>query len=158
MTASFDEAAVHRFLFKEARLQDEHRYEEWEALWAEEAHYWVPLGEEGEPESRISIINDNRARIAGRVRQLMTGRRHAQSPASRMRRVIGNIEVGSFDGDTVRVESNFLLIEHRRDTTRQWAGRTLHVLRPVDSDFRMLVKKVSLVDVEAPIPTLAFLI
>jgi 3-phenylpropionate/cinnamic acid dioxygenase small subunit len=158
MMPKFDDVAVHRFLFKEARLQDEHRYEEWEALWADEAHYWVPLGEDDDPESRLSIINDNRARIAGRVRQLMTGRRHAQSPVSRMRRVIGNIEVDASDGSTVRVESNFLLIENRRDSTRQWAGRTLHVLRPAGSDFQMLVKKVSLVDMESPVPTLAFLI
>ena len=33
---------VEQFLFYEARLADEHRYEEWERLWTDDALYWVP--------------------------------------------------------------------------------------------------------------------
>ena len=33
---------VQAFIFKEARLQDEHQYEAWEALWTDDGVYWVP--------------------------------------------------------------------------------------------------------------------
>src|SRR5690348_16543912 len=34
--------AVTAFLYKEARFQDEHQYEAWEALWTDDGVYWVP--------------------------------------------------------------------------------------------------------------------
>jgi 3-phenylpropionate/cinnamic acid dioxygenase small subunit len=33
---------VEQFLFLEARLIDERRFSEWEALWVDEGIYWVP--------------------------------------------------------------------------------------------------------------------
>ena len=67
---------VSQFLYREARLQDEHRFDEWEALWTDDAIYWVPAnGEGGNPEEQMSIIYDNRSRIALRIRQFHTGKR-----------------------------------------------------------------------------------
>lgn len=64
-----------RFIVVEARLQDEHEYEQWETLWAKDGVYWIPAnGEGGDPDQEMSIIYDNRSRIALRVKQLMTGR------------------------------------------------------------------------------------
>ena len=37
---------IAQFLFREARLMDEHRYEEWLTLWADDGVYWVPCGHE----------------------------------------------------------------------------------------------------------------
>lgn len=154
-----DEAAVRRFLYREARLQDEHRYEEWEALLTDDALYWVPAGSDDvDPQTQVSFIYDNRSRIASRVRQLLTGRRHAQEPRSRLRRIIGNVEIEAADETGIRVGSNFLLSEFRNGQYRQWAGRCIHLLRPADGDFRVAMKKVLLIDNDAPIATLAFLI
>ena len=68
------------FLYLEARLADESRYAEWEALVTDDMHYWVPKGAaDYDPTARLSYINDNRARLATRIRQLQTGLRHAQT-------------------------------------------------------------------------------
>ena len=158
-TAGVDETRIAQFLYREARLQDEHRYDEWETLWTDDALYWVPAGgDDTDPERQVSFIYDNRARLASRIRQLKTGWRIAQEPASRMRRLISNIEIESAGADGVRVGSNFLLAEHRRGHTHLWAGRAIHLLRDAGGDYRLAMKKVLLVDNAAPIPTLAFLI
>lgn len=157
--ASVDEAAVRRFLYLEARLQDEHRYEEWEALLTDDALYWVPAThDDSDPLTQVSFIYDNRARIASRIRQLRTGRRHAQNPASRLRRIVGNIEIVAVNDKGIQVGSNFILSEYRRGKYQQWSGRTIHLLRPVEDGFRLAMKKVLLIDNDAPIATLAFLI
>lgn len=159
VSAPVDEAAVHRFLYREARLQDEHRYEEWEGLLTDDALYWVPANEDDpDPLTQVSFIYDNRQRIASRIRQLRTGRRHAQSPASRLRRIVGNIEIECVDATGIRVGSNFILAEFRRGIHRQWAGRAIHLLRPTEDGFRLAMKKVLLIDNAAPVATLAFLI
>ena len=38
-----DRLQVEAFLYKEARLADESRYSEWEALVDDDMHYWIPL-------------------------------------------------------------------------------------------------------------------
>jgi hypothetical protein len=54
----------------EARLADEARYSEWEALWGDDALYWVPMHPGADPELTLSYVYDNRARIRSRVAQI----------------------------------------------------------------------------------------
>ena len=42
MVSDAEYRAVEAFLYKEARFADEARYADWEALWTDEAVYWVP--------------------------------------------------------------------------------------------------------------------
>ena len=67
--SALDRTQIEEFLFLEARLQDEHRYDEWEALWEDDALYWVPMKDDADPERSVSYIYDNRARLASRIRQ-----------------------------------------------------------------------------------------
>lgn len=155
--ATVDRAQVEAFLYREARFQDEHRYDEWEALWHAKALYWVPIDPDADPATHISYIYDNRARIASRIRQLKTGRRHAQAPQSNLRRVVSNVEIISV-GETVEVEANFVLVESRRGVLVTWAGRTEYSLKPTGDSFLMTRKKVVLVNCDEAIPNLAHLI
>jgi 3-phenylpropionate/cinnamic acid dioxygenase small subunit len=154
-----DRQKIEEFVYKEARMQDEHRYDEWEALWADEAHYWVPAnGDDIDRDRQISYINDNRRRISTRVKQLKTDERHSQIPPSRMRRVISNIEIAEEDREVI-VGSNFILVEQRKRGMTTWTGRTVHRLRPVeDGGFEMVQKKVMLINNYVDMPTMSFLI
>lgn len=156
-TKPIDRVAVEQFLFHEARLQDEHRYDEWEALWDDDALYWVPMREGADPSREVSYIYDNRQRIASRIRQLNTGLRHAQAPQSRLRRTISNIEIAPA-GDDIAVEANFILIESRRPTLTVWGGRTSYVLIPHGDSFKLRRKTVLLVNCEQAIDNIAFLV
>ncbi len=155
---------IEAFLFLEARLADESRYEEWEALVTDDVHYWVPADPgDRDPASRLSYINDNRSRLGTRIRQLKTGLRHAQTPPSVMRRLVSNVEILSANDATGEYEvgSNFVLYELAHQATgdiRTWAGRTTHRLRRVDGRLRIAAKRVDLVNATAPIPNLTFLV
>ncbi|HEY6870842.1 MAG TPA: aromatic-ring-hydroxylating dioxygenase subunit beta [Novosphingobium sp.] len=152
-----DRVAIEQFLFHEARLQDEHRYDEWEALWDDDALYWVPMREGADPAREVSYIYDNRARIASRIRQLKTGLRHAQAPQSKLRRTISNIEISAAGAD-VAVEANFILVESRRPVLTLWGGRTSYLLVPSGDSFKLRRKTVLLVNCEQAIDNLAFLV
>jgi benzoate/toluate 1,2-dioxygenase subunit beta len=159
MLTSLDRASVEAFLFAEARLQDEHCYDAWEALWDDDALYWVPAGgDDIDPALSVSYIYDNRRRIAARIRQLKTGTRHSQAPASRLRRIISNVEIDEAGGAEIRVRANFLLIEARWGTMYTWAGSTRYRLRERDGEMRLVEKKVLLVNNADDITTMAFLI
>jgi 3-phenylpropionate/cinnamic acid dioxygenase small subunit len=152
--------AVTAFIYREARFQDEHQYEAWEALWTDDGVYWVPAnGVDIDPEKEMSIIYDNRSRIALRVRQLMTGKHHTQSPQSRLRRLVSNIELlDRQPGSDISVASNSMIFESSLRDDTVWAARNEYRLRHVDGELRMAYKKVVLVNNEKALFTLSFLI
>ena len=150
---------VTQWVYREARLQDEHRYDEWEALWTDDGIYWVPAnGEGGDPEQEMSIIYDNRSRIALRIRQFHTGKRYSQTPKSRLRRVVSNIEILSDDGGELTVGSNALIFESHVRGDTLWAARNEYRLRRDGTGLKMAFKKVVLVNNQAALWSMAFLI
>lgn len=153
---------VEQFLFREARLLDEHDYDPWEALWTDDAIYWVPAnGDDTDPTTQMSVIYDNRSRIRTRIKQLHTGKRHSQNPPSALRRLISNVEL--LDGDPdhpdeLLVGANFLVYESRERGVTLWAGRYDYRLRRTEDGLRIAYKKVRIVGNDRPLHTLAFLI
>ncbi|MEJ8572592.1 aromatic-ring-hydroxylating dioxygenase subunit beta [Microbaculum marinum] len=150
---------IEQFLFMEARLQDTHAYDEWEALWTDDATYWVPAnGHDIDPETQMSIIYDNRSRIGVRIGQLKTGRRHTQTPPSNLARIISNVELVERSGDEVAVRANAFIYEDNLRGETMWAARNEYRLRFVDGEIKMVRKKVGLVNNHKPIYTLSFLV
>jgi 3-phenylpropionate/cinnamic acid dioxygenase small subunit len=156
---AFDRQCVEQFIYTEAQIMDEHRYDEWLALWADDALYWVPTGrDEVDPKREISLIYDDRTRLQVRISRLKSGFAHAQEPKSRMRRVVSNIVIEEAENGEIVVASNFMLAELRRGKQDIFAGRTIHRLRPHENSFKIVSKKVLLVNNDEPIDNLTFLI
>ncbi|MBH0776737.1 aromatic-ring-hydroxylating dioxygenase subunit beta [Nocardia bovistercoris] len=150
---------IEQFLFREARLADEHRYDDWEALWTDDAKYWVPTAESlADPDRFMSVIFDNRRRIHTRLEQLRTGKRYAQAPPSSLRRLLSNIEVLGRAGEDFVVGANFVVFESKPRGIETWAGRVRYRVRRVAAELRLVEKTVVLVNNAEPIPTLGFLI
>jgi benzoate/toluate 1,2-dioxygenase subunit beta len=160
MLSLSDFRRVESFLYREARLMDENAYEEWLSLWAaDDICYWVP-GSAGEtdPGQQISIIYDNRKRLEARIKRLASGYAYAQDPKSRMRRVISNIEIDEAPDGIVTTWSNFTLGEFRRGKQDIFVGRALHKLRPEGDGFKIVLKKVLLINSDGYIDNLTFLV
>lgn len=160
----YDIRDVEQFLYREARYADESDYDSWEALWTDDALYWVPAGNNSvDPMQSMAVVYDNRNRISTRLKQLRTGRRYAQAPPSNLRRLISNVELlggrsvagGSTD---LEVGANFVVLESRARGNHVWGGRVTYRIRRVEGTLRMSYKKVVLVDKDKPIPTMGFLI
>lgn len=150
---------VTQFIYREARLQDEHQYDAWESLWTDDGVYWVPAnGDDIDPEQMMSIIYDNRSRIALRIRQYHTGKRFAQTPQSRLRRLVSNVEVVTDDGSEIVAAANALLFESQIRGDVIWASRNEYVLRRAGGVLRMVRKKVMLVNNHTALNSMAFLI
>lgn len=160
----FDHYQVEQFIYREARHADENDYDAWEALWTDDALYWVPATTgASDPSRQMSIICDNRSRISTRLKQVRTGRRYAQAPPSHLRRLISNIELlggraNTYGSVDLEVGANFLVVEARPRGNHVWGGRVTYRLRRDGADLKLAYKRVQLVDADKPIPTLSFLI
>ena len=141
---------VEAFILREARLLDEQRYAQWLELFAEDAVYWIPTRpNQASPQEALSIIYEPKALLAVRVERLSRGEMHVQSPPSRTVHHVSAVEV---EGDEAR--SALIVAEWRAGPTgemRRWfAGRVHHKLRKEANGLRIVLKRVDLIDGEAP--------
>jgi 3-phenylpropionate/cinnamic acid dioxygenase small subunit len=154
-----DRQKVESFLYREARLMDQHAYDEWLALWADDALYWIPSNEDDyDPERHISIVYETRSRLEDRIARLKSGAAFAQDPKSRLSRVVSNVEIENDSGAETIVHSTFNLTALRRGRVDIFAGRTIHKLRSYEDSFKMAYKKVLLINNDVVINNLTFLI
>jgi 3-phenylpropionate/cinnamic acid dioxygenase small subunit len=157
---AIDESAVQRlllltevtdFLYREADLLDERRYEEWLGLLADDYQYSVPLRmnisyddiaerEETRAGAEICWFDEGKATTELRVAQLATGQHWAEEPVSRVSHLVTNVRIESAAPPEVDVscrlvvyrnrvadESDFL-VGRRRDRLRR-TGDTWQVCR-----------------------------
>jgi benzoate/toluate 1,2-dioxygenase beta subunit len=147
------------FLYHEARLLDSQRYEEWLALFTEDATYWVPLEQrQKDPYETSSIIHDDRTLLELRVKQLRHPRAHARLPLARTVHQVTNVMVlGEPDGE-VHVASALQVIEFRHEKQRHYGALVEHRLRRSGDTFRIAHKRVDLVNSEAELDGIAILL
>ena len=146
--------ACRAILEREARLLDQHRYDEWLGLFAERCVYWVPgTPAAGDPRREVAVCFDDRRRLEDRIYRLKTGYAWSQAPASRTVRLITNVEV--FATPDTMVRSTFLISEFRSGESRILSGWSAHRLAP---DGRIAVTQVNLIDCDQNLrnPSLVF--
>jgi benzoate/toluate 1,2-dioxygenase beta subunit len=137
---------VEALVLREARLLDEQRYAEWLELFTEDAIYWIPTRANQEsPQEALSIVYEPRSLLAVRVERLSRRGMHVQSPPSRTVHHVSAIEV---EDDEAR--SALIVAEWRAGESRYFAGRVLHRLRRGPSGLQIALKRIDLIDGEAP--------
>lgn len=148
------------FLYREAQLADEHRFDEWLALWDDaDITYWIPSNrDEVDPRRQISIAYDDRARLEERLSRLNSRGAHSQQPRSRMRRTVSNLTIESDDGALAQVEANFTLLALRSGKQDIFGGRFIYRLRYDPERIRIVSKKVLLVNNDDFIGNMTFLL
>lgn len=156
-----DRQEVENYLYKEARLLDEGRLQEWLALFTAEARYWIPCNRDDiDPMREVSIIFDDRQRMEERVWRVESGLAYAQEPRSRIRHLITNVEVlpGETE-DSAATSSNFVVYELRRGKQLAYVGRCEHHLqKDEEGDWKIAYKKVELLNNNEPIDNLTFIV
>ena len=148
-----------QFLYHEARLLDTQRYEDWLALFTDDATYWVPL-EKGQkdPHETSSIIHDDRTLLELRVKQLRHPRAHARQPLARTVHQVANVvELARANGE-LRIGSTLTVVEFRHEKQRLYGALVEHRLRPSGDTFRIAHKRVDLVNSEAELDGIAILL
>jgi 3-phenylpropionate/cinnamic acid dioxygenase small subunit len=145
---------VERFYYDEAALLDAHRYEEWLALFSDDANYFMPirrtrmqreLDKEFTQPGEMAFFSDTKTLLAGRVAKLKSGRSWAEDPPSRTRHLITNVRILRDNGRELEVESNFHLYRTRLNSEESsWIGSRHDVLRRVESSFQIADRKIFL--------------
>jgi len=143
------------FLYREAELLDERRYEEWLDLFTEDARYWLPLRrnmkstelerENSSDLSGISWFDEGKETLTGRVRQIQTGVHWAEEPHSRVCHIVSNVQVLKATSAEVMVKSRILVYRNRlQDETDFFVGKREDLLRRVNRQWKIARRKIIL--------------
>lgn len=151
-SAQITRADVVDFIYDEARMLDEGRYDDWLALWLDDGHYWMPLDyKQSDPINATSLLYEDYFMLRLRVERLNGERTFSQKPKSRCHHVIQRPFVDVFDPEAGRFETNTSMhyVETRLDEQQLLALTAVHELRFVDGALRIANKKVELLNCDA---------
>jgi dibenzofuran dioxygenase subunit beta len=112
---------VEAFLYAEARLLEDNRFDEWLACLSDDIHYWMPVRQnmdvvEGDesPLGSFALYDDDKQSLELRVLRIKTGQAHAEVPLSVTQRFITNVRAEPATENVLHVYSNFLVYQERR--------------------------------------------
>jgi 3-phenylpropionate/cinnamic acid dioxygenase small subunit len=149
---------VETFLYAEARLLEDNRFDEWLASFSEDARYWMPVRQNVDPsvndESTLdtfALFDDDKQSLELRVLRVQTGEAHAEVPPSVTQRFITNIMAHSAAEKSFSVFSNFLVYQERRGLHGiTFYGRREDVLRREEGTFKIQRRKIELAQTILP--------
>jgi 3-phenylpropionate/cinnamic acid dioxygenase small subunit len=149
------------FVVREARLLDEKRYDEWNALFTDDAIYWVPLTP-NQPEGleHTSHLHEDKLLRELRIERLKSARAFSQQPPTRAHHLLQTPTVEVFDAVAKRfvVRSEFHYTEAQGDELQFFVGTCLHHLMLQDGALRMTLKRVNLLNCDAALPAVQLFI
>ncbi len=158
--AETDLREIEQFLYHEAHLLDEKRWDDWLALYTEDCFYWVPsvVGQK-DPVETVSLYAEDRMRMEMRIIRVTHPRAFSQDMPTRMSHIVGNVTLeadhASFDGglkpraDLV-ARSTAHILEFRRDEQRMFGGTVRHWLQRHGGLWKIAMKRIDLINCDAP--------
>ena len=146
---------IEAFLYAEAELLDERRFEAWLDLLTEDVRYWMPMrrnvkfGEQTRENTRerqdMNWFDEGKETLTQRVRQILTGVHWAEEPLSRVCHMVSNVQILQASAEEVTVSSRFLVYRNRLETeTDFFVGKRQDVLRKVNGQWKIARRQIIL--------------
>ena len=152
------ERALQAFIYHEARLLDERRFDEWLALFTPDGRYWVPLNGSAQVDDgrSNSIADEDHLLLSLRIERLKNPRAHSQHPASHGQHVLqpASLERSDAQAGMYELRSPFIYTEARGEDSVVLTGSYRHHLLCVEGQLRIRLKRVDLLNPGAALPAL----
>lgn len=138
---------VEQFLYHEARLLDERKFDEWLNLLTDDIHYWMPIrrttmardiDSEFTRPGAMAFFDDDKNFLQLRVKKNSANNAWSENPPSRTRHFVTNIRIVDIQDEDITIKANFHLYRTRLDSDEDsWFGHRKDVLRRVDGSFML---------------------
>ncbi len=152
--------AVEQFYYREARLIDERRFDEWLELFADDLRYTMVTrsnrypreskaiavrdparyaARNREEEDALAVLDETRETLRARIDRLKTGMAWAEDPPSRTRHMLSNIEVEAAESAAeLNAYANFIVYRSRGESEQDfYVGARRDLLRRDGPTFKI---------------------
>jgi 3-phenylpropionate/cinnamic acid dioxygenase small subunit len=147
------------FIAFEALLLDEHRFDDWLALFTPDAWYWLPaVANATDPQRDPAHLYDDATLRRVRVDRLRSPQAHSQQPPGRCHHLLQmpRLLVADAGGAAWTLRTPFIYTELRAGHSVTLPGFAEHRLNLVGSDLRIAHKRVDLLYADQPLPAVEF--
>ncbi len=154
------EQELARFIYREARLLDEKRWDEWYALFTDDAYYWVPLTrDQPDGTEHTSLAYEDKLLLQLRIERLKR-QPPSQHPMSWSQHVMQAPDIEEADEAAGRwlTRTAFHYAEARGDDMQTYTGTVLHWLIRDGDGLRIGLKRVNLLNCDAALPSIQLFI
>lgn len=142
---------VEQFLYAQAALLDNKRWQDWIDLFTPDGVYWMPP-EPGHThwDGMPAIFAEDKNIMTVRMKRVLHPDAWSQVPLWGTNHVVGNVVVdkASANGDVV-VRSRFHMLEMRRDNVRHFAGQYTHHLKKAGGGWKIKLQRVDMTNAQA---------
>jgi 3-phenylpropionate/cinnamic acid dioxygenase small subunit len=149
------------FVVNEARLLDAKQYDAWNALFTDDAIYWIPAAPDQEDGlTHASHMYEDKLLRDLRIERFKSPRAYSQQPASRCHQLLQTPVVQARDNAANRyqVRTEFHYTEAQGDEMQFFVGTVFHHLTMVDGALKMTLKRVNLLNCDAALPAVQLFI
>jgi 3-phenylpropionate/cinnamic acid dioxygenase small subunit len=144
-------------VYLEARLIDEGRWEEWYAMYSDDAVYWIPLVPgQADGENHTSLMYEDKLLLRLRIERFSNPRSFSLQPQVRCLHVLQRPELDGAEPQENRwtMRTPELYVETQGTTQTVLAATVRHTFALVDGAPRIRVKRVDLLNCDAPLPSI----
>ena len=149
------------FVVNEARLLDAKQYDAWNALFTDDAIYWIPAAPDQEDGlTHASHMYEDKLLRDLRIERFKSPRAYSQQPASRCHHLLQSPVVQARDdaANRYQVRTEFHYTEAQGDEMQFFVGTVFHHLTVVDGALKMTLKRVNLLNCDAALPAVQLFI
>lgn len=145
------------FVYGEARMLCEKRFDEWYELFTDDAFYWIPLVP-GQPDglNHVSLMYEDKLLLKLRIERLKNARSYSQHPASRSHHLLQAPDVEHADeaAGVYITRTQFIYTEVQGDAQQSYAGTVFHTLVREEGQLRIRLKRIDLLNCDAALPAI----
>jgi 3-phenylpropionate/cinnamic acid dioxygenase small subunit len=157
MQAEVDDGTLIAFVYHEARLIDEKRFDEWYELYADDGRYWMPLARgQGEGAAHTSLFDEDKLLLKIRIERLRNPGSYSQAYPSWCQHILQapGVESRDVQKGTAVLRTPFMYLEYQQDRQEVYAGVAWHHLRHAGGKILIASKKIELLNCEAALPSM----
>jgi len=138
------------FVYDEARLIDDKRFDDWYELFTDDGIYWMPPDAsyktwDGQP----AIFAEDKNLMTVRMNRVLHPDAWSQRPLWETNHVVSNVVIEKTSAKEIVVRSRFHLMELRRDDVRHFAGSYKHHLKKTKSGYAIKLQRVDMTNAQA---------
>jgi 3-phenylpropionate/cinnamic acid dioxygenase small subunit len=147
------EKMIADFIYREAELLDTMQWQAWLDLFDAEGRYWMPMEwQQQDPVLQPSLMYEDLLLLKVRIERLAGERTFSQKPKSRCHHLLQAPQIVACDTATgiFRAKTSYIYTETRGDMLERYSGWASHDLVRVDDALKIKLKRIDLINFDAP--------
>lgn len=145
------------FVYNEARMLGEKRFDDWYELFTEDAAYWIPsVPGQLDGLNHVSLMYEDKLLLKLRIERLKNPRSYSQQPGSRSHHLLQVPEVEHVDetANEYITRTQIIYTETQGNAQQMFAATVFHTLTRQEGRLKIRLKRIDLLNCDAALPAI----